>query len=116
MNEMHIALQEHFPSIYHVSENEYRIDCPYCSDTSGHCHVNYKKRVFNCFKCGEANTAKKLFKDSGIRIRFSDEIVIPELPTAKENAAVGLPKEYKTIMFIIRCVQSACKKACVIIL
>lgn len=33
---------------------EIRFDCPFCEDSQAHLYLNSKKRVWNCFKCGQS--------------------------------------------------------------
>ncbi|MBN2015908.1 AAA family ATPase [Candidatus Dojkabacteria bacterium] len=40
--------------------------CPFCGDDKHHLYLNVEKLVFNCFKCNETGTIRKLVKEAGI--------------------------------------------------
>ena len=44
---------------------EYRANCPFCQETSGHLYLNPEKEVFYCHKCSEAGNIWKLKKHFG---------------------------------------------------
>jgi hypothetical protein len=62
----HASIEDIFPDGQWASEEEYLMRCPICGDGShNHCYVNVRKRLYNCYYCGEGGTLSYLLKQFG---------------------------------------------------
>jgi len=62
-----MTIEEIFEGGSWVGEEEYVIRCPFCGDSPSHNHffINIKKRLFNCYFCGETGHLSFLLKKFG---------------------------------------------------
>lgn len=82
-----------------VANDELRINCPYCDDTKFHLYVNSRRRLFHCFKCGEAGKLKTLLDYLDIQ---SALFVVESLEKNEESKKVyniaNLPGGYQSVL------------------
>jgi hypothetical protein len=45
---------------------EVTYQCPFCDDHSGHMHVNVRKGIYHCYKCGKGGTTLSMRRATGI--------------------------------------------------
>ena len=84
-----------FPDGTWASEDEYVIRCPYCGDSSSHAHlyINVRKRVYNCYRCGEAGKLRQFLRE------FADGASIEEV-THQPELRVVTPTDFFSFLTI----------------
>ncbi len=73
---------------YYYSGDNIMVCCPYHGENNPSLGVNFKKRVFNCFGCGESGSPLRLVKDlfeGGSVEEWEEESVLEVVPGVHKN-------------------------------